>query len=330
MKNIVRCSTALLFLVLFLAGPDAAKNPYLLGEYPLAKVVDGDTIQLVGLKGSVRVLFVDTEETAKGKSAEQKTKKIAESWDGYLAAKKQLAEKSGKPQKFDTPSGYDAMIWARSFFEGVKTVRLEVDNPDVTRDFFGRYLAYVLVEKSGKWLNFNIEAIRSGHSPYTTKYGRSIRFHNEFLAAQKEAEAKKVGVWNPTGQHYPDYSARLAWWTKRGDQIEQYRSSPHQDILFAGGSDTSYEQLKDQVGKNIKLFGLLTGLKSKEKALTFIMPFRQFREIRVDVSEKAGLNADLLRPALDYYVYLNGVLQQDSSGKYFLVVEKKEQLTLPK
>ena len=58
----------------------------------------------------------------------------------------------------------------------------------------GRYLAYVMVKKDGNWVNYNIECVRHGFSPYFVKYGRSRRFHREFLEAQKLARDAKLGI----------------------------------------------------------------------------------------------------------------------------------------
>ena len=55
-------------------------------------------------------------------------------------------------------------------------------------------MAYAFAEKNGVWVNYNIEAVRAGMTPYFSKYGFSRRFHKEFLAA--EEEAKKNGCTN--------------------------------------------------------------------------------------------------------------------------------------
>jgi hypothetical protein len=119
-------------------------------------------------------------------------------------------------------SGEEAKKFAQKFFKGVRTVQLERDHPKEIRDFYNRYLTYVFVEKDGKRLNYNVECVRAGMSPYFSKYGYSRRFHAEFVAAQDEARKAQRGIWDPTKQHYPDYDRRLEWWNRRGDYIQAF------------------------------------------------------------------------------------------------------------
>lgn len=301
---------------------------FLLGEFDLNKVVDGDTLSVKGLGGSIRILFIDTEETKKGKKAFSYTKEIADNWDEILEEKIEAAKEKGKPVKFNTPNGYQAMVWAKGFVEDADSdlIRLEYDNPDATRGFYNRHLAYVFVKKDGKWINFNIEAVRAGYSPYTSKYGRSIRFHKEFLAAQVEARKYKRGIWNPNGKHYPDYDMRLKWWNKRGDQIHTYRQKHQKEYVFVGGSSTAYGFLKKSINKKVKLFGLLASLKSDGQDATFKMPIKQFRDIIVNVKASAKWSYDDLKKMSDYYIYLTGTLKRNDDGKMELDVTKHEQI----
>src|SRR5690606_39944458 len=90
----------------------------------------------------------------------------------------------------------------RRYSELVTTVRLERDQHGEIRDFYGRYLAYVFAKKDGKWVNYNIEVVRAGYTPYYQKYGRSRRFHEEFMQAEAEARAAKRGIWDPYTESY--------------------------------------------------------------------------------------------------------------------------------
>ena len=56
--------------------------------------------------------------------------------------------------------------------------------PGEIRDRYDRYLAYVFAEIDGKWVNYNVECVRAGMSPYFMKYGYSQRFHADFVAEQ--------------------------------------------------------------------------------------------------------------------------------------------------
>ncbi|MGV3614902.1 MAG: thermonuclease family protein [Fimbriimonas sp.] len=69
-----------------------------------------------------------------------------------------------------------------------KRVRLETD--DEEKDRYGRELAYIFVGPK----NINLEMVRSGWSPFYTKYGKGD--HAEaFAAAEKEARKAKRGLW---------------------------------------------------------------------------------------------------------------------------------------
>ncbi|HLL25061.1 MAG TPA: thermonuclease family protein, partial [Kofleriaceae bacterium] len=149
----------------------------LVGELKVSKIVDGDTLRVDGLDNSLRLLALDTEETFK---SEANRRAVETDWNAYLA------EKRGKPRpgRIETPMGELAKKFAKEFFADVTTVRIERDHPGEIRDRFNRYLAYVFAQKNGKWLNYNVEAVRAGMSPYFVKYGYSRRFHDDFVAAQ--------------------------------------------------------------------------------------------------------------------------------------------------
>ncbi len=190
------------------------------GEFPLATnaVIDGDTIRVDGLRTTLRLLAIDTEETFKRPSEKRL---FSTGWKNYL---KVLMSKRVKPVKMASPLGMEAKKWAAKFFDGVHTVRLERDHPKEIRGRFNRYLVYVFAKKKGKWVNYNLECVRAGMSPYFTKYSYSRRFHKEFVAAQAEARRNKVGIWDPNKMHYIDYDKRLAWWYARGDFIKQFEA----------------------------------------------------------------------------------------------------------
>ena len=116
----------------------------------------------------------------------------------------------------------DAKHWAEEFFDGVRTVRLERDHPKELRGRYGRLLTYVIVRKDGEWLNYNVECVRAGMSPYFTKYGYSRRFHDDFVEAQRQARDAERGIWEPGGEHYLDYDIRLRWWNARAQVIQRF------------------------------------------------------------------------------------------------------------
>ena len=166
------------------------EGAFLIGEFPLAEhaVVDGDTVKVDGLDASLRLLAIDSEETFK---SEKDLRAYEQGFEAYLDKKRGTSE---RPVKCATPLGMDAKAWAQDFFRGVTTVRLERDHPRQIRGAYGRFLAYVLVDKGGELVNYNVESVRAGMSPYFTKYGYSHRFHNQLTHAEAEARQAKRGA----------------------------------------------------------------------------------------------------------------------------------------
>jgi endonuclease YncB( thermonuclease family) len=190
----------------------------LIGEFALAgsPVLDGDTIRVEGLDSSLRLVALDTEETIKD---EDSRRRVEGDWPAYLEQKRGSSRRPTKPA---TPMGEEAKKFARGFFADVARVRLERDHPKEIRDRYDRYLAYVFVRKDGRWLNYNVEAVRAGMSPYFTKYSFSRRFHGQFVAAEREARAARRGIWNPASRSYRDYEERKTWWNARARFIRAF------------------------------------------------------------------------------------------------------------
>lgn len=179
-------------------------------------IVDGDTIKVEGVEGSLRLLGLDAEETFK---SDADRRAYDEGFATYYAKKR---EGHAGPVKVATPLGMDAKHFAEEFFEGVRSVRIERDHPKELRDRYDRMLVYVLVEKDGRWVNYNVECVRAGMSPYFTKYGYSRRYHQDFVEAQAEAQRDQRGIWDPKLEHYPDYAQRLRWWDARAEVVAAF------------------------------------------------------------------------------------------------------------
>jgi endonuclease YncB( thermonuclease family) len=243
-----------------------------IGDFPLATnaVLDGDTIRVAGLKSTLRLLAIDTEETFK---KEGEKRDFEAGWESYL---KKMMGDGRKPVKMATPLGEDGKKFADRFFAGVKTVRLERDHPKEIRDRFDRYLAYVFVKKNGQWVNYNIETVRLGLSPYFAKYSYSRRFHQQFVDAQNEARSKKLGVWDPAKQHYPDYDKRLLWWNARADFIRDFEKEaegkPNHVVLT---NWDSLRRLTDNIDREVVVLGDVGQIKLGDKGPTKVMLSRR-------------------------------------------------------
>lgn len=169
------------------------------------RVVDGDTIRVdsdILDNESLRILSLDTEESNAG---------------------------SPKPV---TPLGHKAKARAQEFFSQGDPVTLEFPGTDPVevalrryRGNFGRLLVYVY--KDG--VDFQETVIREGFSPYFNKYGNAVfaGHHARYVAAEREAQARHIGVWDQVGENGSEirnYAALGTWWNLRARIIDEYRA----------------------------------------------------------------------------------------------------------
>lgn len=294
-----------------------------LGEFPFegpAAVIDGDTVKVKGLSASLRLLAIDTEETFK-KDWEREA--FAAGWESY---KKKVRGDSPRPVKMATPLGEDAKHFAQAFFEGVDTVRLERDHPGEIRDFYGRYLAYVFAKRNGEWVNYNVECVRAGMSPYFTKYGRSRRFHREFIEAQKEAQQAQRGIWDPTKQHYDDYDERLRWWNEREAAINRFEKAQaeHPDTYIALTRWDALLKLEQLLGQESVVLGAVSDVRMGDKGPSVVRLARNRREgFDVVFFDKDVLLNTGLQFKKGEYVQVKGVVQKyrDKRGREHLQMQ---------
>jgi endonuclease YncB( thermonuclease family) len=243
-----------------------------IGEFALGPnaVVDGDTIKVVGLDASLRLLGIDAEETFKH---EKERRAYEAGWEQYLKA---MRGNSAHPVKMATPIGDEGKHYAQEFFAGVTSVRLERDHPKEIRDYYNRYLAYVFALKDGKWVDYNVEIVRAGLSPYFSKYGYSRRFHDDFVAAEAEARAAKRGIWDPTRQHYPDYDERKVWWDARAEFIAAFeREMVGKENWIELTNSDAIDRLEKHVGKEVIVLGAISSIKGGDKGPTRVMLSRK-------------------------------------------------------
>jgi len=277
------------------------------GIYSFDKVIDGDTIRIIEIDKPLRLLCVDTEETFKPYQAKQK--ELADKdWKAYLTLKNK--GKKFRPLKYPTLFGDETSEFAEEFFKGVEKVKIERDSLDRLIDFFDRPLCYVFIEKDGEWLNYNVELVRKGYSPYYAKYGYSLRYHDEFEAAEKEAKRKKMGIWNPKGKHYIDYPERIEWWNERGEAIKQFESQfGSNENYFMIQNDTDWERLGDYIGKEITIFGTVDRVKSKNKPYKVYVSHKQDRSVILYSDNSEILEQSKEAMEREDYIYFTGRLE---------------------
>lgn len=241
-----------------------------LGEFTLTKVVDGDTVRVDGLDSSLRLAGLDAEETFKN---EHDRRGADTDFEEYLSEKRM---KGKHPVKAATPMGDAAKDFAKHFFHDQIRVRIERDDPKEIRDRYDRYLAYVFVQKDGVWVNYNVECVRAGMSPYFMKYGYSRRFHDEFVAAEAEARAARRGIWDPATQHYPDYDERMVWWTARADFIARFQSRADSDPDFIVLTHwDALDRIEEREGKEVAILATVGDIRLGDRGPTKVMLSRK-------------------------------------------------------
>ncbi len=307
----------------------------LLGEFLLQNkpVVDGDTIKVVGLDASLRLIGLDSEETFKSDKA---LRAYEVGFQEYLRNEQ---KKTSRPVKVPTPVGMAAKKFAEAFFAGVTSVRLERDHPKDIRDRYNRYLAYAFVKKDGKWVNYNVECVRAGMSPYFSKYGRATRFHEAFVEAQREAQAAKRGIWEPGAEHYLDYPARLAWWDARAAFVTEFQTAAKsKDDFVALTHWDSLDRLEGFVGSEVEILATVGDIRiGKGGAPTRAMLARRmFSDFALVFFDDEVFAASRIAEAKGEFVRVRGAISEyQFKGKrgrkgekqLQMVIQRPEQIT---
>lgn len=288
-------------------------------EYALNKVIDGDTISVFDLKESVRLLCVDTEETFKPNDGYD-SDLAYNNWDAYL----KVYQKGDDILKYPTPWGDDARKFAEDFFDGVETVFLETDSEARLTDFFDRYLRYVIVEKNGKLVNYNVQLVQLGYSPYYGKYGYSKNYHKDFLEAEKYARENKLGIWTSEGKHYPDYDSRTKWWNERGDSIlffeNNFADNPSYVMII---DEQDWNGLESRIGQKITFFGTVDQYNKKGPPYKLFMTHKVGRSLLLMTENKDVFYELTDISGEELFVYVEGVLEKNDKG-FFVKVEKSK------
>jgi len=125
------------------------------------RVIDGDTIKvdISGRQETVRLIGIDAPETV-------------------------------DPRKPVQCFGREASNKAKEILTG-KTITLEADPTQGDRDKYQRLLRYVFIDGE----NFNKFMISSGYAHEYTYQSNPYKYQAEFIAAEKSAREKKVGLW---------------------------------------------------------------------------------------------------------------------------------------
>jgi len=308
---------------------EGGQEGLLIGEYRLADdpIIDGDTIRVEGIDGSLRLLSLDTEERLHGKANRVAASK---DFERYLKAKR--ADKA-RPQKTGTPMGEEAAKFAEAFFEAAEVVRLERDDAKEIRGNFGRLLAYAFVKKNGRWTSYNIECVRAGMSPYFTKYGYSRRFHNQLTHAEAEAREAKRGIWDPSAKGYGDYDERKAWWDARADFIRVFEDEAHRrdDFIMLSQSD-ALERLEKKVGKGVTVLSTVDDIDHFKGLVRISLAAQNRQRFPVIFFDRRLFRASGIEGFKGEPVTVRGTVERYKKGSYRtlqIVVQNSGQIGLP-
>jgi endonuclease YncB( thermonuclease family) len=308
---------------------DVDSEGLLIGEFRLSErpIVDGDTIRVAGVEGSLRLLSIDTEEKLRSKRARAE---VAKNFEVYRERKR---SRSSRPPKMGTPMGEQATEFARSFFEGSEIVRLERDDPKKLRGSYGRLLAYAFVRKDGKWVSYNVECVRAGMSPYFTKYGYSHRFHNQLSRAEAEAKEAQRGIWNPDAQGYGDYGKRKAWWNARADFIRafEHEANGRDDYVDLTRWDAE-DVLESRLGDEVTLLSTVDRIQRFKKLTRATLAMKQGRGFPLIFFDRKPFLESNVAAFTKEPIRVRGTLSRYEKGEYRtlqIVVTSASQITVP-
>ena len=205
----------------------------LAGQYRVIRVVDGDTI-VVDYKGKyekVRLLRVNTPESVH------------------------------PDEKQNIPMGKVASDYTKSRLEG-KYVGLEFEGP--VRGKYGRLLAYVFVDG----INFNLELVRQGLSPYYTKYGLSQKYDQEFREAERYARHHKLNIWGDPELTRKYLRLKSKWGQYRTQKISPTPTIKKKEWKYVASKKSKvFHSPNCKWVKRIKPENLI-GFKSREEAIS--------------------------------------------------------------
>ncbi len=165
--------------------------------------------------------------------------------------------------------GEDARWWLINALKD-KRVRLVFDAEQ--KDKYGRTLAYLFTEDG---LHLNLELVRLGLASLNI-FPPNLRFSDELLNAQTEAEKASRGIWKrPEYRIKPASSLRAAnyrGWQRISGRVKKIRAthkyvylalSDHVDFRIERANLDLFPNLQGYVGKEVELRGWLN--RSKER-----------------------------------------------------------------
>jgi len=287
----MKCKPGFILLIILAATGTPAfsqDSPFLVGEFTVTEVIDGDTIAVKGLEKTIRFLCIDTEECMKGPGAKGRSDRLKIDFAAY--ARKHVRE--NPIGQFKTPLGWEAKKFAARWFAVGSTVRIEYDSLVRKTGYYNRVLGYVFARRDGKWVNYNVECVRAGMSPYFDKYGRSLRFEGAFIAAEREARIRRRGIWSRYAMAYPNYDERLRCWHRRAETITRFETKHGAEKNAVSIMDEDdWGRLAGLVDREVLLFGTVKALNEEATPPVLEMHHKQFARMAVTLSSRKVFDA---------------------------------------
>lgn len=286
------------------SGPAADWQPLPPKElFEVVTVIDGDTIHIMrnGKKEKLRLLSVDTEE--------------------------KLSNAPYNESKPETLFGEECKLWAIDLFKGLEdengVSHLGLLFPDGKEEYdvYGRLLCEVVLPDG---TDFNLLLVKEGRSPYFTKYGYSQICHAAFLAAEEEARALQLGIWNPdcnkpaaAGEpwHKRDYDTLIPWWRARAEAVESFRQqqAANPDSVLSAEDVPALEEAVERcnlTGYLVSIFGVVDRTFDEDDGSLTVL----FRANKDQPAFRAHLSPDLR----DSYSHLDLPRRMDAGKQNYL------------
>lgn len=294
---------------------EKAKHPEVAAWVEVARVVDGDTIhvQYEGKLEKLRLLCVDTEE--------------------------KLGSGASSPTKPQTVFGEECALWAVDFFgklgkdgHPAKVGLLFPPGREKHRDPYGRLLCHVILPDG---TDYNLLLVKLGKSPYFSKYGYSEIAHDAFVAAQAEARAKKIGIWDPktNAPKTPGapsaarpYDKLLPWWDLRAEAVRTYTDAlakgPEQVFEAESGASLAEAVAAGARREPARVFGEIDRVFDESDGSQTVLFRAAVREealrVRIPKSAVESMAAlELARRGEEFqqnYVWYRGAIERDGKG----------------
>jgi hypothetical protein len=187
-------------------------------------------------------------------------------------------------------------------------------------------------------VNYNVEAVRAGMSPYFAKYGYSRRFHREFVAAQDEARAAERGIWDPAKQHYLDYEQRLTWWNARARFIARFeRDGAGRDDMIDLTDWDAMRRLEQMEGEEVVVLATVGEVYRSDRVTRVMLSRRRGEDLPLVFFDARVLERSGIERHSGEYVRVSGVVAKYRSRRkrgapreqLQIVVNVPRQVTVP-